>query len=132
MTLLASYAASHADAALPFTSAKLGALLVNILENTYEALPSVRPAFLSQSTSTLTDTLSMTRRSAASSSSAVTISKENGMRCVSFFNLEMATARPEFRLPLLLWSARGQGCAPVISFKNSVFLWRGNIKLSFH
>ena len=87
VTLLASYTASHADAALPFTSAKLGALLGNVLVNTYEALPSVRPVFLWQSASTLTDTVKMTRRSAASSSAAVT-SKENGMRCVSSSNLE--------------------------------------------
>ena len=57
VSLLALYTASHADAALPFTSTKLGALLGNVLENTYEALPSVRPVFLSQSTSSLTDTV---------------------------------------------------------------------------
>ena len=57
VTLLASYTASHADAALPFTSAKLGALLRNVSEHTYEALPSVHLVFLSQSTSALTDTV---------------------------------------------------------------------------
>ena len=50
VTQLASYSASHADASLLFISAKLGALLGNVLENTHKALPSVRPAFLSQST----------------------------------------------------------------------------------
>ena len=48
VTHLASHIASHADAALPFTSSKQGALLGNVLEKIYEELPSVRLVFLSQ------------------------------------------------------------------------------------